>query len=245
MVLQVLDGITGSTEESREQQRPQSRRGLHSLLTELVAPIRRDTPNRNEIGVRYRATRRRGRIRLLSGMVRSNTPWRLVLGMSRALAASLTTSAFGLVSSVVWQIGDVLSPWRKALLLFGVIALMTTWLTLSHKLWEDRAHSTDREQRVLYNASTVLTLVIGVSCLYAALFVVNFAASPLLIEPDLLASKIGHPAAFAHYLDLAWAATSMGVAAGAPGAGLESDAAVRQAAYGYREAQRRRTEQQK
>ncbi|MBA8826645.1 hypothetical protein FHX42_004024 [Saccharopolyspora lacisalsi] len=245
VVIQILDEILGATEESRELPTQQRRRGLHSLLTEVLGPIRREVPNREEIGVRYRATRKRGRLRLLSGMVRSNTPWRLVFGMSGALAASLAISAFGLTSSTVWQIGDALGAWRRGVIVLGVLALMCTWLILSHKLWDKRNQTVDREQAVLYNVSTAATLGVGVSCLYLSLLVFNIIAALLLIEPELLASKLGHPVGFAHYLGLAWASATMGVAAGALGSGLENDATVRQAAYGYREAQRRRIEQER
>ncbi len=245
MVIQILDEILGATEASRELPTQQRRRGLHSWLTEALAPIRREEPDREEIGVRYRASSKRGRIRLLSGMVRSNTPWRLVFGMSGALAASLATSAFGFTSSTVWQIGDVLTPWRRVITVIGVLALMCTWLILSHKLWDKRTQTLDREQAVLYNISTVVTLGIGVSCLYLGLIAFNLVVALLLIEPGLLASKLGHPVGFAHYLELAWMAATMGVVAGALGSGLEDDATVRRAAYGYREAQRRRIEQER
>lgn len=243
MVVQVLDELIGATEQSRERGHTQRRRGLHSWLTNLLAPIRRETPQRDHVGIRYRGTRRRGRVRLLSGMLRSNTPWRLVLGMSGALAAAVAASAFGLVSSTVWQIGDVLSTGHRIAVIVAVIALMTGWLILGHNLWEHTSQSHDREQRRLYNTSTVLTVGIGVACFFAALFVINLGAGALLITPDLLSSKLGHPSSVTDYLDLAWATSCMGVAAGALGSGLEDDAAVRQAAYGYRESQRRSAHQ--
>ncbi|NHD18148.1 MULTISPECIES: hypothetical protein [unclassified Actinopolyspora] len=248
MMLQAVDEILRATEESRgtesaEEQPRKRRRGLHSALTELLAPIRREEPEGTAISVRYRATKWRGRARLLSGMVRSNTPWRLVLGMSGAVAASLASSVFGLTSSTVWQIGDMLGPVRRGVVVAGVIALMTAWLILTHRLWEKPQHSHDREQRVLYNASTATTVTIGVGVLYIALFLVNLALASLLIDPQLLGSKLGGTTSFGDYLGLAWGAASMGVAAGALGSGLEDDATVRRAAYGYREAQRRESQQ--
>ncbi|RCW46037.1 hypothetical protein DFQ14_102339 [Halopolyspora algeriensis] len=240
MVLQALDDVGATT----RQPPGGSQHELRSKLTEILAPVRRYTPQHDRIDIRYTATAGRGRVRLLTGMVRSNSPWQLVLGLSSALAAALATSAFGLTSSTVWQIGDLLGPWRKLVVTFGVIALMTTWLVLSHNLWEQRHRIGDREQRFLYNASTVLTLGIGVGCLYAALFLINLTATVFLIDAALLQSKLGHPTGFGSYLVLAWGATSMGVAAGALGSGLESDSAVRQAAYGYREEQRRAEQQE-
>ncbi|WP_017973211.1 hypothetical protein [Actinopolyspora halophila] len=248
MILQAVDEILRATEESSgtepADERPgKRRRGLHSVLTEVLAPIRRETPQDKALSVRYRATKWRGRVRLLSGMVRSNTPWRLVLGMSGAVAASLATSVFGLTSSTVWQIGDMVGPVRRGLVVAGAIALMVAWLVITHRLWEKPQHSHDREQRMLYNASTATTVTIGVGLLYIVLFLVNLALASLLIDPQLLNSKLGGSTSFGDYLGLAWGAASMGVAAGALGSGLEDDATVRRAAYGYREAQRRENQQ--
>jgi hypothetical protein len=92
---------------------------------------------------------------------------------------------------------------------------------------------------LLYNVSTVLTLGIGVSVLYLALFALVLTGAVLLVDTHPLARVLGHAAGLPSYLTLAWTATSMGVVAGAVGSTLESDAAVRQAAYGFREEQRR------
>jgi hypothetical protein len=143
MVLQVLDELLPTNDHTEEKSNHQ-RRGLHSRLTKLLAPIRRETPNREDIGVRYRATRRRGRIRLLSGMVRSNTPWRLVFGMSSALAAAIATSAFGLSSSTIWQISHQLEPARQVISAAAAIALLVAWLIAAHHLWEKPHQNHDR-----------------------------------------------------------------------------------------------------
>jgi hypothetical protein len=93
--------------------------------------------------------------------------------------------------------------------------------------------------RRLYNTSTIVTLTIGVGCLYGGLFVINLAVASFLVPTALLSSTLSSPATFDTYVALAWGFTTMGVVAGALGSSLESDQAVRQAAYGYRESQRR------
>lgn len=213
-------------------------------MTRVLAPIERSetSTDEGEIDVRYRATRRRGRIRLLSGMVRTNRPWRLIFGMSSALAAAVATSAFGLSSSTIWQIAYELSPLREVIAAVVSVGVLVGWLIAAHQLWEKASIGTakDREQARLYNVSTVATLTIGVGCLYVGLLVINLVVASFLVPLPLIASTISAEAATpSTYIALAWGFTTMGVLAGALGSSLESDEAVRQAAYGYREQQRR------
>jgi len=237
VVLQLVDELTGQSGGG------DNRYGLDSRLTALLAPIKREHHDgERDVDVRYAATRNRGRLRLLTGMVRTNQPWRLVFGLRSALAAALATSAFGLSSSTIWQLSDRLSPVRQWLGAVASVALLVFWLIAAHGLWEKvrrKASDRDREQVLLYNISTVATLTIGVGVMYAGLFLVNLGVALFVVTPDLLGSTLGHPASFGKYLALAWGFTTMGVIAGALGSSLESDEAVRQAAYGYREEQRR------
>lgn len=248
MLLQLLDDLTAATEQSQSQPEEHTagtrrRRGLHSRLTNLLAPIRREQPDQGEVGIRYRATRWRGRLRLLSGMVRSNSPLRLIWGLSRALAAAIATSAFGLSSSTIWMLSHALPGQYHVLAAVASIAVLVLWLISAHGLWEHPRQSRDREQRWLYNSSTVATLTLGVAEFYLALYAINLAVAAFLVSPALLASLLQAPVTVGTYLSLAWGFTTMGIVAGALGSSLETETAVRHAAYGYRESQRRRTHQ--
>jgi hypothetical protein len=64
--------------------------------------------------------------------------------------------------------------------------------------------------------------------------VLALAGSGLLVVPDPFADGLGHPARVSDYLEPAWLISSLATVGGALGAGLESDDAVRQAAYSYR-----------
>ena len=55
----------------------------------------------------------------------------------------------------------------------------------------------------------------------------------LVIDSGVMAQALGHDAGIGDYAALAWMASSLGTIAGGLGAGLESDEAVREAAYGY------------
>jgi hypothetical protein len=54
------------------------------------------------------------------------------------------------------------------------------------------------------------------------------------VDQRVVSESIGAHVSFATYLRIAWMTSSLATVAGALGAGLESDAAVREAAYGYR-----------
>lgn len=247
---QVLDDLREEDDAPREpgETREQLKHGLSSTATRLIAPIRRKamTFEDSHLDVRYVTTGTRGKLRLLSGMVRTNRPWRLVFGLSRALAAAVATSAFGLSSSTIWMVGDQLDIGFKVLTTFTAIAALVTWLIAAHDLWEKRGNTrTDPQLAGLYNASTLLTLLIGVVVLQAILFVVNLGLAGLILPSALLTSMLGSETNVGTYLAVAWAFTTLGGIAGALGSSLESDAAVRQAAYGYRESQRRAEHKQR
>jgi hypothetical protein len=201
---------------------------------DLTGPFERVEPETEGIDLRVLATR--GRWRLLIGMIRANRPWRLVFGLTGALAAALATGAYVLISSMVWELALNLGPVKLTVAAVFAVALMVTWLILDQHLWTWPAQS--RRAR-LYNASTVLTLLIGVLCMYAGVFAVVLAASTFTMDPGYFQSQIGRPPRLGDYLTVSWLATSMAIVAGALGTGFESEDAVRQAAYSYRERERR------
>jgi hypothetical protein len=189
---------------------------------------------------RYVTTPWRGRARLLAGMVRTNQPWRLVLGMRTALAAVLGSSAYlTLTNSTIWQLATRLGAGKLALTLLVAVALMVAWIIGAHHLWERARDEGEREETILYNASTVITLSIGVAVMSAAVYVLTLLGSLFFLEPSVLGSSLGRPPTLADHLALAWLATGLATVAGALGSGLDSEDAVRRAAYGYRERQRR------
>ncbi|GAA0517528.1 hypothetical protein GCM10011581_21700 [Saccharopolyspora subtropica] len=179
----------------------------------------------------------RGRFRLVAAMVRDNAPWRLVAGLSRAIAAAAAAAAFGVFYSSIWQMADALSTGRLLLISAVAVAMMVGWLILGNGLWERRR--TGSETASLYNVTTVITLLIGVTCWYLLLFGITLLAAAAVITPEYLSSVLGHPADATDYLQLVWLSTSMGTVAGALGASLETEDAVRRAAYGRREYERR------
>ena len=116
---------------------------------------------------------------------------------------------------------------------------MVAWIIGAHHLWERADEADEREETFLFNASTVLTLSIGVLVMFAAVYVATLLGSLFFLDASVFASTLGRVPRLGDHLALAWLATALATVAGALGSGLDSEAAVRRAAYGYRERQRR------
>jgi hypothetical protein len=202
-----------------------------------AGPFRRVVPDEDAVDLRVLATG--GRMRLLAGMVRDNRPWRLLPSLNGALAAALATGAYVVVTSSIWQLADLLGPVKLLIAMVFAVAAMVIWLIMAHHLWERPSEAATREEVRLYNASTVVTLALGVGCLYAGLFLVIALAESFLIPPGYFEATLGHPVGWGDYLGVAWFATSLALVAGALGSGFESEDDVRQAAYSFRERERR------
>ncbi len=88
-----------------------------------------------------------------------------------------------------------------------------------------------RKQVILFNIATVVTVLIGVTVLYAALYVLALVAAYWFVVPQIWKDQVGHPASVRDFFELAWLTCSLAMIGGALGAALEPDEAVRAAAY--------------
>jgi hypothetical protein len=175
-----------------------------------------------------------GRLRLLAGLVRENRPWRLATGMLGALAAAVSAAAFGILSQTPWQLAMSLSAWRLALVTLGSVATMVAFLVLAHDLWE-RGDEVVRSHIRLYNAATLVTLSLGVLMLYLVGMALILPVCLVVLDPGVVRANAGRRPDFGDYLAIAWFITSLATVGGALGSALESDEAVRKAAYGERQ----------
>lgn len=191
--------------------------------------------------LRYVASGPRGYLRVLVGMVRANRPWRLVPGLSKALAAALATGAVATVNSTVWSLAETLSVPRLVVATVGSVALMIGWLIIDAELWHRSAESSPeaRQRARLYNTSTVVTVGIGVLVCYVSLLVINWVWALFILNDQAFASVTRTPLRAEEYLTLSWFVASVATVGGALGSGLESDDAIRAAAYSKREQERR------
>jgi hypothetical protein len=187
----------------------------------------------SSVGVRFVAPPGRGTLRLLAGMVRANRPWRLVLGLFSALTAAIATAALANLNSTVWRVAGALDSPRLLVLMLASLTIMVAWLVMVHKLWRRPSENMTARQATLFNATTVFTLLIGVGTLYVGLFAFNVITGALVIASGPLHATLGHPVGVADHLRLAWFVSSVATVGGALGSGLESNRAVRAAAYRY------------
>jgi hypothetical protein len=165
----------------------------------------------------------------------------LVPGLKSALVAALATSAVATINSTVWLLASSLSWWRLVVATVASVALVVGWLVIDGELWDrpDDDSPPARERSRLYNASTLLTLTVGVLICYAALYVVNLAWASFVLDPDLVGRSVKAPVGPGDLFVLAWFVASAATVGGGLGSGLESDESIRAAAYSKREQDRR------
>jgi uncharacterized membrane protein len=211
---------------------PDRSAGRKARLRRRLVELATDTDDGE--GVAFLARVITGNVRLLAGMIRANQPWRLVGRLSRALLGALAAASFALVSEDLWRIAADLDDLRLAVLAIGSIAIAVVTLISAHNLWERATDPRVREQVILFNLVTVITVTFGIASLYVVVLTVSLAVAAILIDPTLFESAVRHPVGVQEYLRLACVTSSLATVGGALGGVLESDETVREAAYAYR-----------
>ncbi|MET0715549.1 MAG: hypothetical protein ABWY57_11610 [Mycetocola sp.] len=211
-----------------------ARRAVRGLVSGMAESIAQD-----EQRVALPGLSARGRV--LVGMVLANRPWLLMSGLKSALVAALATGAVATVSSDVWKLAGSLSGWRLGIATVVSIGIVIAWIVIDGELWDrpDGNSAAARERSRLYNTSTLVTLTVGVLICYLALYVVNLAWALFVLDPAVMADSLGRPVGYGDLFVLAWFVASAATLGGALGTGLESDEAIRAAAYSKREEERR------
>jgi hypothetical protein len=202
-------------------------------LASRVPAIRRVVGEADAGELGYVASRRIGRVRLLTGMVRANRPERALLGLSKLLVGAFGTAAFALTTNTIWQMGDALGGLRLAVIMLLGLTALVAWLIVAHDLWEKPDRETPAELARLFNLGTVLTLTLATAVSYLVLFAGTVLAAALLIDTSVLEQTLQRPVDFTDYLILGWIISSLATVGGAIGSGLEDEDTVRAAAYGY------------
>jgi hypothetical protein len=182
-----------------------------------------------------------GRWRLLVGMVLANRPWLLVPGLKSALVAALATGAIATINSTVWLLAGSLSWWRLVIATISSVALVVGWIVIDGELWDrpDDNSAEAKERSRLYNTSTLVTLTTGVLICYLALYIVNLGWALFVLNPAVMGGYLHASFGYGDLFVVTWFVASAATVGGALGTGLESDEAIRAAAYSKREEERR------
>ena len=170
-------------------------------------------------------------LRLLLGMVRANRPWRLAARLYSALIAALAVGSYGVVTSDIWRLSVALSWQRLALLSAASVATTIGTVIVVPGLWERAPTARAGGQVVLFNLATTATVTIGIVSLYVALFLLILGGAGIVTTPRAFADAVGRDVGFGDYATLAWFVASLATVGGALGSALESEDAVRAAAY--------------
>jgi hypothetical protein len=172
--------------------------------------------------LRYVVSGPGGYLRVLVGMVRANRPWRLAPGLSKTLAAALATGAVATMNSTVWSLAASLSTPRLVIAMVGSVATMIGWLIVDAELWHRSAKSSPeaRQRARVYNASTVVTVGIGVLVCYVGLMVINWVWALFILNDQVFASVTRNPLRAEEYLTLSWFVASLATVGGALGSGV-------------------------
>ena len=99
--------------------------------------------------------------------------------------------AVSLAYPTIWQLSATMGPWRLSATTVLASAALIAWLIVQHKLWERPQSADERDRAVLYNASTVVTLTIGVVIFHIALFALLLVTAWWTLPPQLVADNIG------------------------------------------------------
>jgi uncharacterized membrane protein len=230
-VRHLIEGLLAESVRASEHDAGAGRHGrMSARLRELTSPLPHARV-RDDGTLRFAGAVLRGNLRLLVGMVRANEPAIVITRLSGAMVGAFGTGTYAVVSSTIWSLADALSWPRLLALALLSVTLTCVVLVVSHHLWERAPSPAARERVVLFNLTTALTLALGVMSLYIGLFVIFAVAAGVFIPPHHLAANIGHHADVGDYLQLAWFSASIAIVGGALGSLVESDEAVRDAAY--------------
>ena len=181
-----------------------------------------------------------GWMRVLSGMTFANRPWMALASFKQILTLAFATGTYISIFSLPWQLSVNYSIPRFMMLMGLSIIGMVTWIIFAHHLWEKASSKSQSQYRILYNITTVMTLMVITIINYAVLYVL-FTFSILLFVPEGIFNSWTQgntDDSLESFMRLAWLITSLGVLAGSVGATVEKEEKIRHVTYSYRQRNR-------
>ncbi|GAB4074191.1 hypothetical protein GCM10028778_16940 [Barrientosiimonas marina] len=178
-----------------------------------------------------------GWLRVLSGMTFANRPWLALKSFKKILALAFATGTYISIFSTPWQLSVSYTPLRFILLMLLSIGGMVTWIIFAHNLWERPSSKGQNQYRMLYNTTTVMTLICIAVLNYVLLYAMFMFSISLFVPAGLFEewTDSGTDQPLQNFMRLAWLATSLGTLAGAIGATVEKEDEIRHIAYSYRQ----------
>lgn len=208
----------------------------------IFANIKRVTPEEaTNTDIRFvLQSRIIGWLRVLIGMVFANNPWQALGAFKRILTLAFATGIYISIFSTPWQLSVAYTPSRFILLMLLSITGMVVWIIFAHKLWEKASSKSQSQYRILYNVTTIMTLIVITVINYTVLFTL-FSISTSIFVPEGIfdvATKEGADDSIENFLRLAWLTTSLALLVGAVGATVEKEEKILKATYSYRQRNR-------
>lgn len=181
-----------------------------------------------------------GRLTILLGMTYDNQPWTIMPSLKSIIGIAFGSGAYGMIFPTLWELSYEYHPLRIAILVILAILSLTLWIIQSHNLWEDKSFNGEHRYRLLYNITTLITLIIAISLFYIILTILFFVTAFILVDPSLYANQMQMPSPpdFLNYLQLSLTTAAIGTITGGVGVGLEDEDNIRQTTYGYRQRER-------
>ena len=170
-------------------------------------------------------------VRLLWQTIRANRPWMLAATLSKSLSAALAAGLLTLMTTDLWMLSAEYNGVQMALVGSLAILSVTVSMIVGAKLWEKPRRKGEREQVMVFNIATVITVLIGVVVLHAALTLLSLAGALMFVDDTVFEEVTGDPATFWQYCKLAWFIGGLATIGSALGAGLEDDDDIREAIF--------------
>lgn len=170
-------------------------------------------------------------LRLLWQTIRANRPWMLAATLSKSLSAALAAGLLTLMTTDLWMLSAEYDGIQMALVGGLAILSVTISMIVGAKLWEKPRRRSERKQVTVFNIATVITVLIGVVVLHAALTLLSLAGALMFVDDIVFEEVTGDPATFWQYCKLAWFIGGLATIGSALGAGLEDDDDIREAIF--------------
>lgn len=178
-----------------------------------------------------------GWIQLICGLTRANKPWKNIFNFKKIISVAFATGTYVSIFSMPWELSVIYSPLRFIILMIISIVGMACWLLYAHKLIERKTAKSQRTYRWIYNATTMLTLIVITLINYFILYLLLIVSITLFVPVSLFNSWTSAQAEFTfmNYVKLIWFVSSLGLMAGAMGSTVEDEEKIRKITYSYRQ----------